>query len=309
MKDVKKVALWTNDVETHSIWFNELRDETGLKVLNEGMPLLLDIYKEYQIKSTFFFTGTMAEKFPTVVKMILPHQHEVGSHGYSHEPDQAFDLLPYRKQLAHLKKSKQMLEDISGQEVISFRAPALRVNRLTAEALVEAGFKIDSSVAPQRFDMFLSFGGVNKLKWLWAPRLPYRAAINNLLKKGRDGVVEVPLSAIIFPYNGTFMRLFPFITGGQRRLIHLESTLTGKPVVFDIHPNEFLNEEGEARVIKRRAGNFMAYLWADWVRGNLKVKNLGKKALPLYKREIEFFKQNKYRVTTLKDYCRQLGLL
>ena len=127
INNFKKVVLWTNDVETHSIWFNALRDETGLKVLKEGMSLLLDIYREYNIKSTFFFTGTIAEKFPGVVKMILPYQHEVGSHAYSHEPDQAFDTLPYKKQLEHLKKSKQVLEDISGQEVISFRAPALRI--------------------------------------------------------------------------------------------------------------------------------------------------------------------------------------
>lgn len=309
INNFKKIVLWTNDVETHSIWFNELRDETGFNVLKEGMPLLLDIYQEYNIKSTFFFTGTIAEKFPGVVKMILPYQHEVGSHSYSHEPDQAFDIISYGEQLEHLKKSKKLLEDISGQEVISFRAPALRVNRFTPEALVEAGFKIDSSVASQRFDMFLSFGGFHKLKWLLAPRLPYRTAVNNLFKEGKGGVVEVPLSANILPYNGTSMRVFPLVTRIQRHAIHFESILNGKPVVFDIHPNEFLNEEGKERMIKRRAGNLIVYFWADWLRGKLKVKNLGKKAIPLFKQEIEFFKQNKYRFTTLKDYCQQIGLL
>ncbi len=44
--DLDKVVLWTNDVETHSIWFNALRDEPGLKVLKEGMPILLDIYQK-----------------------------------------------------------------------------------------------------------------------------------------------------------------------------------------------------------------------------------------------------------------------
>lgn len=308
INNYKKVVLWTNDVETHSIWFNELRDETGLKVLEEGMPLLLDIYQEYNIKSTFFFTGTIAKKFPGVVKMILPFQHEVGSHSYSHEPDQALDILPYKNQLEHLKNSKKLLEDISGQEVISFRAPALRVNEFTAEALVEVGFKIDSSVASQRFDMFLSFGGFNKLKWLLAPRLPYRTDINNLFKEGKGGVVEVPLSANIFPYNGTLMRVFPLITRTQRHIIHFESILNGKPVVFDIHPNEFLNEEEKERTIKRRTRNLITYLWADWLRGKLKVKNLGKKAVPLFKREIEFFQQYNYQFTTLKDYCQQIGI-
>ena len=48
-------CLLTNDVETTSIWHNSLRDETGLRVFKEGMPLLLDIYKQYNIKSTFFY--------------------------------------------------------------------------------------------------------------------------------------------------------------------------------------------------------------------------------------------------------------
>ena len=52
---MSKYCLLTNDVETTSIWFNSLRDETGLKVLKEGMPVLLDLYEKYEIKTTFFY--------------------------------------------------------------------------------------------------------------------------------------------------------------------------------------------------------------------------------------------------------------
>src|SRR5688572_8428069 len=120
-----KHCLLSNDVETHSIWYNTLRDETGVKVLEEGMPILLDIYQKYNIKSTFYFVGDMCKKFPQVVKMIVPYGHEVASHGWTHEVDQAFDVLPYKVQVEHLSRSKKLLEDLSGQEVISFRAPAL----------------------------------------------------------------------------------------------------------------------------------------------------------------------------------------
>ena len=82
---MNKYCLLTNDVETTSIWFNSLRDKTGLKVLQEGMPILLDLYEKYNIKSTFFFTGYIAKLYPRLVKMILPYGHEVGSHGLSHE--------------------------------------------------------------------------------------------------------------------------------------------------------------------------------------------------------------------------------
>jgi peptidoglycan/xylan/chitin deacetylase (PgdA/CDA1 family) len=62
--------------------------------------------------------------------------------------------MPLEKQIRHLEETKKLLEDISGLEVISFRAPALRVNDDTPKALISTGYKIDSSVASQRFDFF-----------------------------------------------------------------------------------------------------------------------------------------------------------
>ena len=299
-------ALFTNDVETTSIWFNALRDETGLKVLKEGMPVLLDIYQTYNIKTTFFITGYIAWHFPDVVKMVIKDGHEVASHGKSHLKENGFDVMPFERQKRHLAETKKLLEDISGQEVVSFRAPALRVNEYTAPALIETGYKIDSSVASQRFDFFLSFGGIRKLKWLTAPRLPYYTAQDSLFKKGEGPLIEVPLSALFLPYVGTTMRIFPGITKIVRQGIHLESSrLNGKPIVFDIHPNEFIDESDEPRIISRRSNNPISYLLQDFFRSQLKVKNLGGNAILLYKKQIEFFAKRDYQFTTLKAYCKQ----
>ena len=64
-----------------NIWFNKLRYETGELVLKEGMPILLDIYRRLNIKSTFYFTGYMAEHFPDVVRMIVAEGHGQGHWG------------------------------------------------------------------------------------------------------------------------------------------------------------------------------------------------------------------------------------
>ena len=280
-----------------------LRDETGLKVLNEGMPLLLDIYKKYNIKSTFFFTAYIAKLLPDVVKMIIKDDHEIASHGKSHLPENGFDLMTFEKQKDHLEYSKKLLEDICGKEVISFRAPALRTNNDTARALIETGYRIDSSIASQRFDFFLSFGSKNKFKWFTAPRLPYRVDPDNLFKKGDSHLVEVPLSALFFPYVGTTMRIFPTLTAFQRRMINLEVKLNNKPVVFDIHPNEFIDESDEARTIQKRSKFLISYFLKDFLRSKLKIKNLGIKATYLYKNEIEFYKNRDYNFLTIKDYC------
>jgi peptidoglycan/xylan/chitin deacetylase (PgdA/CDA1 family) len=304
-----KYALLTNDVETTSIWFNKLRDETGFKLLREGMPILLDIYLAHNIKSTFYFTGYVAKIFPELVKMILNDGHEVASHGKSHLQENGFDVMPFEKQKSHLSYTKKLLEDISGKEVISFRAPALRVNKDTALALIETGYKIDSSIASQRFDFFLSFGSINKLKWLFSSRLPYKVDSKNIFKKGDSDLVEVPLSAFFFPYVGTTMRVFPLITKVQRYGIHLENMFNKKPVVFDIHPNEFIDESNEKRVVNKRSSNPINYFLKDWLRSNLKIKNLGKAAIPLYKKEIEFYKKRGYKFTTIRQYCEESGLI
>jgi len=304
-----KYSLFTNDVETTSIWLNTLRDKTGFKVLTEGMPILLEIYAEYNVKSTFYFTGYIAKLFPEVVKMIQRHGHEVASHGKSHLRENGFDVMPLEKQFRHLVESKKLLEDISGEEVISFRAPALRVNDDTPQALIQAGYKIDSSIASQRFDFFMSFGGLKKLRWLFAPRKPYFTSPHNLFRRGNGPLIEVPLSALFLPYVGTTMRVFPFITKLQKPFIHAESSITGKPVVFDIHPNEFIDESDEERTIHKRTGNHFSYLIQDWLRAQLKTKNLGPKAIPLYKNEIQYYLQKGYRAITVKEYCKEMKLL
>jgi len=302
----KKYCLLTNDVETTSIWFNILRPETGYKVYKEGMPALLDLYAQYNIKSTFFFCGDIVRLYPDVVKIILPYGHEVASHGWSHEINETFDVMPLKKQIEHLKISKKTLEDLSGQEVITFRAPALRVNQFTPQALIQSGFKIDSSIPSQRFDFFLSFGSFKKLKWLTAPRLSYITSINDLTKKGNNGLIEIPLSATFIPYVSTTMRILPGVTKLQSSLLDIEQRINGKPIVFDIHPNEFIDESSETRVVNRRASNYLTYLLADLLRSKLKVKNLGKNAIKLYGNLIEYYYKKGYIFVTLKEYSNSL---
>lgn len=241
--------------------------------------------------------------------MTAERGHEVASHSWSHRREDAHDVTGPKKQVSFLRYTKRLLEDLSDQEVITFRSPALRINQYTAAALIETGHKIDSSVPSQRFDFFLSFGSRKKLKWLTSPRLPYKANSVDLTKKGIGPLIEVPLSAGFFPYVGTTMRIFPFLTNIQKYLHHLETGTNNKPVVFNIHPNEFIDESLEQRTIKRRRQNLLAYFLQDVVRSKLKVKNLGPQAIPLYEAQLRFFKERGYQFRSVRGYCEELGML
>jgi peptidoglycan/xylan/chitin deacetylase (PgdA/CDA1 family) len=297
-----KICFFTNDVENTSIVNNILSDKTGELVIKEGMPILLDVYSRYKVKSTFFFTGDIAQKHPSIVRMVSAQGHEVACHGFSHEIDRAFELLNLNEQIENLSKSKKILEDICGEQVISFRAPALRVNKYTVEALEKTGFLIDSSIASQRFDMFMSYGSKNKLNRLFAPRLPYKADVQNLSKIGNSKITEIPISAMLLPYIGTTMRIFPLVTLLLRYLLHFENKLTHRPVNFLIHPNELIEEERDPKIFIRRSQNIFNYMLADLLRNKLKQKNLGEKASLLFEKEVRFFYYKGYDFLPLKNY-------
>ena len=302
---MNKLCLITNDVETTSIVNHRLSDETGRYVLEQGMPRLLDLYDQYGVKATFFFTGHIAQLYPQVVRMVQEQGHEVGSHGLTHEVSKAFDVMPREEQLSHLKQSKQILENITGTPVVSFRAPAARVSKDFPSILQEAGFLIDSSVSSQRLDMFFSFGSINKLHWLGAPRHAYRTAADNIFRRGNDGIFEVPISAFGFPYIGTFMRIAPLLNRMTRRLLYAETLMTGRQFVFLTHPNEFIDEPRDGGPIQRRAKNPLAYLMGDIIRHALKVHNLGAKALPLMEHELQFFNKHNFQYLTCREMLEQ----
>ena len=45
---------------------------------------ILELFKKYNVKATFFTLGYIAEKFPDLIHEIIEEGHEIGSHGYSH---------------------------------------------------------------------------------------------------------------------------------------------------------------------------------------------------------------------------------
>jgi peptidoglycan/xylan/chitin deacetylase (PgdA/CDA1 family) len=297
-----RICLITNDVETTSILNHKLRDKTGEYVLNQGMPRLLDLYDKYGVKATFFYTGHIAQLYPDVVKMAHERGHEVGSHGLTHEVSKAFDVLSPEEQLSHLRQSKQILEDIIGEEVVSFRAPAARVDKKFPQIMKEAGFKVDSSVSSQRLDMMFSFGALKKLNWLTSPRHAYFAQEENIFRKGESEFLEVPISAMGFPYIGTFMRIAPGLNRFTRQMLYWETLCNGRQFVFLTHPNEFIDEPRDGSPIQRRASNPIAYLLGDVIRHRLKVHNLGSKALPLLEHELRFFKDHNFQFLTCNDF-------
>ena len=294
--------LMTADVESFSIPLN--REDPGVvkQVHEEGLPRLLSLMAKHDVCGTFYFTGTFAEASPESVELVKEHGHEVGCHGYDHSPHRAFDVLSYEEQLNDLKKAKAAIESVAG-EIVSFRAPALRINEDTVRALEETGFRTDSSVCSQRFDGPFTFGSKRKLKWLFAPRRPYMLSYDSVVKPGDSKILEIPVSAFLFPYIGTMMRVSPLIARILRKYLYHESKNTGKPVVFLFHPNECL-DTGNEIATTRRTNNPVEYLFADVIRHKLKLKNMGLASLKLLDEVITSAKEFGFEFVSAGEYKR-----
>lgn len=297
----------TNDVELHSIPKNTSDPTIANDIYKIGLPRLLDLYAKYNVKSTFYFTGDFVEIKPEAVELVKEHGHEIGCHGYTHDINKAFDTLNLEEQVNHLFRAKKIIEAVSSP-IRAFKAPALRINEYTIKALEITGFSIDSSVASQRFDGPMSFGSKKKLKWLIAPRLPYHPSSISPFKKGNSPVLEIPVSAAVFPYIGTLMRVNPPLFRIIEKILFFESKLTYKPLVFIFHPNECLDYQknsSEKDLVKRRSESYLEYLFADKLRQNLKLKNLGINAIRLHEESIKTGKEFGFDYISISEFERK----
>jgi len=197
----------------------------------------LEVLDELSIKASFLFPAVFAEQFTRHVRMIKDKGHEIGCHGLTHELNEQYHRMPFKRQKAILYEAKSRIEQITGEEVLSFRSPVYGINGDTVRALEECGFRVDSSVNPQRLGLFSS--DVTNTGWLYAPRRPYHPSFENPFVRGSSAIWEISQSAFIFPFmsntgmafGGAFMRYF-------YKMLYLESLLTKNYIVYMFHPED-----------------------------------------------------------------------
>jgi peptidoglycan-N-acetylglucosamine deacetylase len=185
-----------------------VKDENDLIV--EMTRPLIDILDENGTKATFFVLGKVAEKYPDLIKEIHEKGHEIASHAYSHRT--LYDLGKSGLE-QEIKKSKCLLEKITGERLDGFRAPTFSLDNSTKWALDildNSGFSYDSSLFPAKTALY----GVSD-----APLYPYRPSKENISKESMNSgrnIVEIPLSVyrlgpLSIPIAGGFyLRAMPF---------------------------------------------------------------------------------------------------
>jgi len=188
---------------------------------------LLDLFDEHRVRTTCFVLGWVADRHPELVRLIAARGHEVGSHGYWHQLVYDLTATEFRDDV---RRSRLLLQDLSGQPVDGYRAPSFSITRRSLwalDVLIDVGYTYDSSIFPVRHDRY----GIPD-----APRHPYR------MRRPAGVITEVPPATLrvagqnVPVAGGGYFRLLPYAWHrlGFRRINAGEQ----KPAVFYLHPWE-----------------------------------------------------------------------
>ncbi len=219
-----------------------ISDDEMYEITTTGMNRVLGVLEQHGVCVTFFVTANYALREGEMIKRMVAGGHEIASHGYDHGSFCDIDL----------QKSRDVLCEVSGQDVVGFRrARLVETNR---EAIAAAGYTYNSSENP-----------------IWLPgRYNHFFGTRTAYLTGE--LLNVPISAtpwLRVPLFWLGVKHFPMwlIKSASARVLRHDGYLN----IF-FHPWEFvdLSKYDLPRVITRRMdhvmlGRLSAYL--RWLSG------------------------------------------
>ena len=108
-----------------------------------GMPRILSLLAEFEVKATFFIPGLAAHLHPADVEGILAAGHEVGLHGWNHERPSS---LASGEEERLLHRSIELFQNSFGITPRGMRTPSFDTSTQTLNLAVGVGLRYDSSM-------------------------------------------------------------------------------------------------------------------------------------------------------------------
>jgi peptidoglycan/xylan/chitin deacetylase (PgdA/CDA1 family) len=120
----------------------------GLFAGEVGSPRLVELFRRFDIKTTWFIPGHSIETFPEQMKAVADAGHEIGIHGYSHENPIA--MTPAQEEEV-LDKCIELVTKLSGRRPTGYVAPWWEFSNVSNELLLKKGIKYDHSLMHNDF--------------------------------------------------------------------------------------------------------------------------------------------------------------
>ncbi len=237
--NIKCVATLTFDVDGVTSWLNrnpEFKDHPSLMSMAEygpsvATPRILDMLDEQSIKASFYVPGYVAETHVDLVKEISRRGHEVGHHGYMHEPPAT---LSAEEEKRVLEQGSNILKEITGQAPVGYRSPSWELSGHSIELMSAMGFLYDTSLMGDDAPYLLDNPGSGKrmvelpIHWLLddAPHFVYAPVANRFGPMRNPDEVFVAWAEEfdgLYRYGRMFnLTMHPQYIGRPGRLLMLE---------------------------------------------------------------------------------------
>lgn len=141
---------WDMDADSSLNWYRPDKADTlvaSQSFVRYGptvaIPRIIELYRRYDLKQTFFVPGWCIEKYPEAVELMIDEGHEVALHGYLHErPNE----LTRDEEQYWFTRGIEAFEAFTGERPRGWRAPSFAFSKHSLEFLVAAGFDYDSSL-------------------------------------------------------------------------------------------------------------------------------------------------------------------
>jgi polysaccharide deacetylase family protein (PEP-CTERM system associated) len=209
--------------------------ETMETRLAYGVTRLLELLGKHGGLGTFFVLGWVADRHPEMIRTIAAAGHEIASHGWDHR--RVTDQTPeaFRQSV---RRTKALLESLTGARVIGFRAPSFSIvpgYEWALDVLLEEGYCYDSSLFPVRRRGYGYPGGRRDPHWI---------------ERAGGRLAELPPATLrrfgmtLPAGGGAYFRLFPYalVSAALR-----DSGRRGVSATFYIHPWELDSEQPRLR--------------------------------------------------------------
>jgi peptidoglycan-N-acetylglucosamine deacetylase len=143
------------DVDAVAGWLGSYGGEDSPLDISRGMfsgevgsPRLVELFRRFGIRTTWFIPGHSIETFPEEMAMVADAGHEIGVHGYSHENPIA---MTAEQEEAVMDRCISLIEERFGQKPRGYVAPWWEFSPITNELLLKKGFKYDHSLMHHDF--------------------------------------------------------------------------------------------------------------------------------------------------------------
>ncbi|HED36281.1 MAG TPA: polysaccharide deacetylase family protein [Gammaproteobacteria bacterium] len=104
----------------------------------DNTPKIIELLKNFNVKATFFMTGSEMEKYPEVVKMVATSGHTIGYHSYTHASYKKMSILKIINELS----SGRSIARKSGVSLRLFRPPYGDLKVISFLYLIITGWRV-----------------------------------------------------------------------------------------------------------------------------------------------------------------------